>query len=143
MAACIHRREMGLGHTAWGAATPWLAHLAITFARWASGWAWAPPTVVLGPSLACRWALPFILFAHFCFTLSVLRLLLGFPLVFKYLSCKTFFSNTSETRSIVKAYMSKDCLFLPFWTLFGGQIRSIVTANKSPKLNLCSSRANS
>jgi hypothetical protein len=50
----------------------------------------------------------------------------AFCLVFHLYSnvCPTnhVFSNTSGTRSIVKAYVSKDCLFLPFWTLIGGQI---------------------
>ena len=59
-----------------------------------------------------------------------LRLLLGFPLVFECVSYKTCFSNTSGTMSIVKVYVSKDCLFLPFWTLIGGRIRSLVTANR-------------
>jgi hypothetical protein len=32
------------------------------------------------------------------------------------------FSNTNGTRSIVKAYESKDYLFLLFWIVIGGQI---------------------
>jgi hypothetical protein len=39
------------------------------------------------------------------------------------------FSNTSGTRSIVKAYVSKACLFLLFWTIIGGRIWLLVTAN--------------
>ena len=35
---------------------------------------------------------------------------------------KHVFSNTSGTMLIVKVYVSKDCLFLLFWTLFGGWI---------------------
>ena len=31
--------------------------------------------------------------------------------------------------SIVKVYVSKDCLFLLFWSLFGSRIWSLVTAN--------------
>jgi len=42
---------------------------------------------------------------------------------------KHVFSNTSGTMLIVKVYVSKDCLFLLFWTLFGSRIRSFVTAN--------------
>jgi hypothetical protein len=65
--------------------------------------------------------------------ISALRFLnCAFCLVFHFysnMSYKTCFSNTSGTRSIVKAYVPKDCLFLLFWTLFGGRIRSIVTAN--------------
>jgi len=75
-----------------------------------------------GAPAKCRWAFPFIPFAHLCFTHSILCLLFCFPLVFEYESCKTYFSNTSGTRSIVKAYPSKDYLFLPFWTLFCGRI---------------------
>ena len=34
------------------------------------------------------------------------------------------------------SYVSKDCLFLLFWTLFGGWVRSIVTANRNLVLPL-------
>ena len=52
----------------------------------------------------------------------VLRLLLIFHLYSNSCPTKHDFSNTSVTRSIVKAYVSKDYLFLLFWTLIGGQI---------------------
>ena len=122
---------------------PGCARLMTTFAWSVPGWAWALSTSVLGLELVCRWAFPFIPFAHFYFTLYALRLLPGFPLVFEYESCKTYFFQYKWNYVKVKAYVSKDCLFLLFWTLFGSRIQSLVTANKSPKLNLCSSGANS
>ena len=42
---------------------------------------------------------------------------------------KHVFSDTSGTMSIVKAYVSKVCLFLLFWTIIGGRMLSLVTAN--------------
>ena len=42
---------------------------------------------------------------------------------------KHVFSNTSGTMSIVKSYVSKDCLFLLFWTIIGSRMLSLVTAN--------------
>ena len=48
-------------------------------------------------------------------------------------------SNTSGAMLIVKAYVSKVCLFLLFWILIGGRIWSLRIANKSPKFNLWSS----
>jgi hypothetical protein len=42
---------------------------------------------------------------------------------------KYVFSNTSGTMSIVKAYVSKVCLFLLFWTIIGGRMLSLVTTN--------------
>ena len=68
---------------------PWASPFAITLLWWAPGWAGVAPTSVLDPGLACWWAFSFYSIAHFCFTLSELRLLSCFPLVFKYMSCKT------------------------------------------------------
>ena len=68
--------------------------LMTTFVWSVPGWAWAPPTSVLGPGLSYRWASSCISFAHFCITLSTLHLLFGFvyfPLVFECVSCKTCF----------------------------------------------------
>ena len=86
---------------------------------------------MLGPVLMCRWAFPFISFAHFSFTPFELRLLLGFPLVFKCSPTKHVSSNTSATRLIVNAYVLKVCLFLPFWILISSRNCSLVTANKT------------
>ena len=75
--------------------------------------------------LAQIWLLDGLLlgsFALFCFTLSDLCLLFYFPVVFDMSLAKQVLSNTSGTRLIVKAYVSKDCLFLPFWTLIGYRI---------------------
>ena len=151
MPPCNRRRKLGPGCAAWGAAAPWLARLATAFARWAGGWAQAPPTPVFCPGKLCRWASLCISFAHFFITLSALRIFAlrflncAFCLVFHLYSniCPTKHdsSNTSGTMSIVKAYVLKFCLFLLFWIVIGGQIWSLRTANKSPKLNLCSSRA--
>jgi hypothetical protein len=45
---------MGLGRAGGGAAAPGLALLATAIARWAGGWAWTPPAVVLGPSCCVK-----------------------------------------------------------------------------------------
>ena len=47
---------------------------------------------------------------------------------------KHVFSNTSGTISIVKAYVSKDCLFLLFWIIIGGRMLLLVTANSDSLL---------
>ena len=61
-------------------------------------------------------------FVLFCFTLSDLCLLFYFPVVFDMSLAKQVLSNTSGTRLIVNAYVSKVCLILLYWTLIGGQI---------------------
>jgi hypothetical protein len=108
---------------------------------------WAEPGPLLwwySVQVSCVGGLLFLFsLAHFCFTPSVCTFLYVFHLYLIMWPTKHDFSNTSGTRSIVKAYASKVCLFLLFWTIIGGRIWSLVTANKSPKLNLCSSRANS
>jgi hypothetical protein len=108
------------------------------------GWPrWPPPYsggLLAGPGLLPWWCLAQILheggaFAwflvvEFALHFLVLRLLLIFHMYQILVLQNMIFSNTSGIMSIVKAYISKDCLFLLFWTLFGGRIRSIVTANK-------------
>ena len=74
-----------------GCAKPWWAHLTTAFAWSVPGWAWTLPPLVLGPGCCVKVGFSISLIAHFCCTLSVLRLLLGFPLVFKCVSCKTCF----------------------------------------------------
>jgi hypothetical protein len=53
------------------------------------------------------------LLCAFCLILFV------FHLISKMCPAKHVFSNTSGTRSIAKAYVSKVCLFLLFWTIIG------------------------
>ena len=84
-----------------------------------------------------------VLWYRICIMLSLLCILIIFHLYSNICLAKHVFCNTSRTMSIVKAYVSKDCLFLVFWIIIGGRMLSLVTTNKSPKLNLCSSRANS
>jgi hypothetical protein len=57
-----------------------------------------------------------ILLCAFCLILFV------FHLIPKMCPAKYIFSNTSGTTSIVKAYVSKVCLFILFWTIIGGRI---------------------
>ena len=64
----------------------------------------------------------------------VLSLLHIFHLYSNTCPTKHVSPNTSGTKSIVKSYVSKDCLFLPFWTLISGRILSLVTANPRPVL---------
>ena len=67
-----------------------------------------------------------------CFLLCAFCLVLFiFHLYLNVCPAKHVFSNTSETMSIVKAYVLKDCLFLLFWNIIGCQIWSLVTANIS------------
>jgi hypothetical protein len=66
-----------------------------------------------------------------------LRLLIcAFCFVFHLYSnicpAKHIYSNTSGTMSKVNAYVSKVCLFLPFWMVIGARILSLSTANKGP-----------
>ena len=142
-------RKMGPKHARRGAGAPRV--------RSHPGWlTWPPPLpggLVAGPRPLPRWCSAQVwrvggLFHLFPLRISALCFLLcTFCLIFHLYSnmspAKHVFSNTSGTRSIVYAYVSKVCLILLFWTLFGGLIQSLVTANKSPKLNLCSSRVNS
>jgi len=60
-----------------------------------------------GAPAKCRWAFPFIPFAHLCFTHSILCLLFCFPLVFEYESCKTYFFQYKWNYVKVKAYVYK------------------------------------
>ena len=86
-------QQQGSGRTP-GAPVPRWVRLATAFAWLVPRWAWAPSTSVLGPYLMCRWASSCISSAHFCFTLSSLRLLLDFiyfPLAFESVTCKTCF----------------------------------------------------
>jgi hypothetical protein len=64
--------------------------------------------------LAFGWAFAWFLVVESAFCFLVLCLLLIFHLYSNTYPAKHDFSNTSGTRSIVKAYMSKDCLFLLF-----------------------------
>jgi hypothetical protein len=61
----------------------------------------------------CIYVLRFLLCA-FCLVLFIFHLYLNMCPV------KHIFSNTSGTRSIVHAYVSKVCLFLLFWIIIGG-----------------------
>ena len=83
-------RYLGCGRTQ-GAATPWLAHLAIAFARWASGQAWAPPTVVLG--LGCCVKVGFSISSHcaFLFYAFCLRLFAWFSTCIQMLFLQNIF----------------------------------------------------
>jgi hypothetical protein len=116
-------RRWGCGHTQ-GVLTTWWACLVTAFAWSVPGWAWTLPLVVLGPDCCMKVGFSISLVAHFCFMLCLV-----FHLYLNVCSAKHVFSNTSGTMSLVKEYVSKDCLFLLFWTLFGGRIRSIVTTN--------------
>jgi len=79
-------------------------------------------TSVPSLELAFGWAFAWFLVVESALRFLILRLLLIFHLYLNTCPAKHDFSNTSGTRSIVKTYVSKYCLFLPFWTLFGGQI---------------------
>ena len=152
MAACNHLGKPGPGGSSRGATAPPVRSHPSRVGSWppSRGWFLGRPRSSPHRCLTQNWPLDG-LFHLFLLRISVLCFLLyAFCLVlfiFHFYSnvchAKRVFSNTSGTRSIVFAYVSKVCLILLFWTLFGGQIRSIVTANKSPKLNLCSPRANS
>jgi hypothetical protein len=65
--------------------------------------------------LAFGWAFAWFLVVESALHFLVLCLLFIFHLYSNTCSVKHNFSKTSVTRSIVKAYMSKDCLFLLFW----------------------------
>ena len=92
------KRWRGCGHTQ-GAPKPWWAHLTTAFAWSVPGWAWTLPPLVLGPGCCVKVGFSISHVAHFCFTLSILRLLLGFPLVFKCSPTKHVSSNISGTIS--------------------------------------------
>jgi hypothetical protein len=75
-----------------------------------------------------------------------LRLLIcAFCFVFHLYSnicpAKHIYSNTSGTMSKVNAYVSKVCLFLPFWMVIGARILSLSTANKGPGRRVATSGA--
>jgi len=78
-------------------------------------------------------ALCLVLWYRICITLSRLRILIIFHLYSNICPAKHVFSNTSGTMSIVKAYVSKVCLFLLFWIIIGGRIWSLVTANRASR----------
>ena len=108
---------------------PWWARPMIAFVWSILGWAWAPSTSVLGPDSSLEWA-----FAWFFDVGSALRFLdcaflPYFPCILCLWLAKHLVSNTCGNMSIVKAYVSKVCLFLLFWILIGGWIWSIRTAN--------------
>ena len=56
------------------------------------------------------------------YALADCAICLVFHLYSNVCPAKHVFCYTSGTMSIVKVYVSKDCLFLPFWTLIGGRI---------------------
>jgi hypothetical protein len=102
-----------------GATVPRLTQLATALLRWVASWAWVMSLVVFCLGWMFGWAFACLLGVE-----STLR----FPVcVFWYVFClylnmspvKQVFSNTSGTRSIVKAYLLKVCLFLLFWTIIG------------------------
>ena len=151
MGACNRHWRVGPSEGGRGAAAPRVrSH--------PGGLAARPPSssqFLSGPGPCPRWyyaqvnsiggLFPFLLFTHFSFTLSVCvfcLILFNFHLHLNMCPAKHVFSNKNGTRSIVHAYVSKVCLFLLFWIIIGGRMLSLVNANKSPKLNLCSSRAN-
>ena len=119
MAACNHWRRVGQRGGGGGAAAPCWAFLTTTFARSVPGWAWTPSTVVFYLGKLCRWAS----FSFFGIESTLRFRVCAFCYVFHLYSnicpAKHVFSNTSGTRSIVKAYVSKVCLFLLFWTIIG------------------------
>ena len=117
------------------------------------GWPCSPPPcsggLLAGPGLLPQWCsaqfwcvggllyLFLLRISALCFLFCVFCFV--FHLYSNVCPAKHVSSNTSRTMSIVDAYVSKVCLFLLFWILIGDQICSLRTANKSPKLNLCSS----
>jgi hypothetical protein len=95
--------------------------------------------LLAGPRLLPQWCSAHVwrvggLYPFIPLRISALRFLnCAFCLVFHLYSnvcaAKHISSNTSGTRSIVKAYVSKVCLFLPFWTLIGDRNCLLWTAN--------------
>ena len=71
-----------------------------------------------------------VLWYRIYITLSRLRILIIFHLYSNICPAKHVFSNTSRIMSIVKAYVSKHCLFLLFWIIIGSRMLSLLTANK-------------
>ena len=75
-----------------------------------------------------------VLWYRICIMLSLLCILIIFHLYSCICPAKHAFFNTSGTRSIVYAYVSKVCLFLMFWIIIGSRMLSLVTANKPTTL---------
>ena len=95
------------------------------------------------PSLDVWMGLCLSPWCRICITLSRLRILVCFPLVFEYESCKICFLEYKWNQVNSKGICIKSIFIFPIWTIIGGQKRSLVIANKSPQLNLGSSQANS
>ena len=128
MPLCISRWKLGPDGSHWGAAAPLVCLHPGGLASW-------PPSCgcFLGePRPLPRWCSAQIqcvggLLHLFPLRISALRFLVCafcsvlfiFHLYSNVCPAKHVFSNISGTMSIVKVYVSKDCLFLLFWTLFG------------------------
>jgi hypothetical protein len=140
------RRRWGCSRTL-GAPAPRWACLATAFTWLVLRWAWGSPTVVFRPS--CVELLGFS-FSSSLHNPRIQILHCAFFIYFVYFHlfsgmcpAKHVSPKTSGTRSKYM-HMCQSLFISPvFWTIIGGSKYAIVTANKSPKLNLCSSRANS
>jgi hypothetical protein len=107
--------------------------MATASGRWAGGWAWASPAMVLGPSVCTK-----VGFSN-SFDCALLKIRLqhcAFFLYFVYFHLflgmcheKHIFSENKLSKVKIYAYMFKDCLFLLFWTIISGSRCAIVTPN--------------
>ena len=122
------RQPLGCGRTP-SALAPWWAHLTTVFVWPVPGWAWAPSTSVLGPDSSLEWAFAWFFVVEFALRFLDCTFCFVFHLYSNVCPAKHISSNTSGTISILKAYVSKVCLFLLFWIVIGGRNSLLRTAN--------------